>query len=377
MNHPKAFIGSSSEGLAVAKALLACLEDEPIDAVLWKDQGFGLSTTPIESLEQILNEYSFGIFILTKDDLLTYREEELAAPRDNVVFEIGLWLGRWGRKNCAIVSEAGSDLKLPSDLGSLTRAEFELPDVQSLPDLKKALRKTASKVADSCQKAASENRLQIPARWLWQKLIDTDLPTVIAVASPLLLRPRIVGDEPALTRVADMEYVMSRQYTGMGETEAVGRIFDVLAGMGNHRFPLVFAAADVPYNRLHGPVILLGGYYSNRLSESILMRDNLPIQMRKDGITIKGKHYEPSLHEDAVVDYASIVWCANPFNPDQRLLLSAGYHSSGTVGGIDYLTHSYGKIPGLEGNENFMAVLCVRSVGTNREFPELIELIPF
>ncbi len=374
--YPKVFIGSSSEGLSAAKALLACLEEEQVDAVLWKDAGFGLSTTPIESLEAILTDYSFGVFIFTKDDQVVFRNEEMNVPRDNVVFELGLWLGHWGRSNCAIVSEKGSDLKLPSDLSGLIAGEVELPPDKDPQKTIMSMRSVALKVAAACFDSAKKNRLQVPAIWLWQRLIDSELPLVIAVACPQLLRARIVGDGPAAATVNNEQYVMSGQYTGLGETEAAGRIFDITSSLGGHRFPMVFPSSDVPDSRLRSPLILLGGYYSNLLSESLLTDKTLPIQMSREGIRVDDKEYKPSVNGRIVTDYAVTLWRSNPYNPEQRLLLSAGYHSCGTVGGIEYLTHSSGTVPDLSsgGVENFMMVFCVRTVGSNREFPKLLEV---
>ncbi len=139
---------------------------------------------------------------------------------------------------------------------------------------------------------------------------------------------------------------------------------------------MVFPSSDVPDNRLRSPLILLGGYYSNLLSESLLTDKTLPIQMSREGIRVDDKEYKPSVNGRIVTDYAVTLWRSNPYNPEQRLLLSAGYHSCGTVGGIEYLTHSSGTVPDLSsgGVENFMMVFCVRTVGSNREFPKLLEV---
>ncbi len=42
------------------------------------------------------------------------REKKQAAPRDNVVFELGMFMGCLGRERCFVVNEEGADLKLPS-----------------------------------------------------------------------------------------------------------------------------------------------------------------------------------------------------------------------------------------------------------------------
>src|SRR5688572_10110962 len=90
----KLFIGSSSEGLPIAKALLQCWHHSKVlEADIWCDAGFHLSTTTIEALEQILTKYDFGAFIFTADDRLLIRGDDATVVRDNVLFELGLFLG--------------------------------------------------------------------------------------------------------------------------------------------------------------------------------------------------------------------------------------------------------------------------------------------
>jgi hypothetical protein len=62
---------------------------------------------------------------LSPDDLLTSRNESTAAPRDNVLFELGLFMGALGRKRTFIVYDRSAKLKLPSDLAGVAAATFE------------------------------------------------------------------------------------------------------------------------------------------------------------------------------------------------------------------------------------------------------------
>ena len=119
MPKPRVFIGSSTEGLPVARAVEFNLKDE-IEAVLWKNV-FDPSKTTIENLEQNLDTVEFAVLIITPDDLRTKRETTSEVPRDNVVFELGLYMGRLGRDRTFLVKvENGSDPQLPTDLLGIT-----------------------------------------------------------------------------------------------------------------------------------------------------------------------------------------------------------------------------------------------------------------
>ena len=126
---PKIFIASSSEGLEVTHAVRRLLLQELGDRAEiepWPRK-FDLSATYIESLEKSADHADFAISVLTADDLTTSRKKESLAPRDNVVFELGLFMGRLGRERCYLIRQNNSKLKLPSDLLGVHLADFTPP----------------------------------------------------------------------------------------------------------------------------------------------------------------------------------------------------------------------------------------------------------
>jgi hypothetical protein len=121
---PRVFIGSSSEGLEVANALQSNLENDG-DVTVWTQDVFRPSEFILESLLKQLDAADFGIFVFSPDDTVVSRGVEQAAVRDNVIFEVGLYVGRLGRDRCFIVFPRGSHPKLPSDLLGVTTMNYD------------------------------------------------------------------------------------------------------------------------------------------------------------------------------------------------------------------------------------------------------------
>jgi hypothetical protein len=124
MARPALFIGSSSEGLRIAKAVQAGLEEE-CEAEVWTQGTFGLMQGTLESLVTALSRFDFALLVLTADDLTTSRGTEKATARDNVLFELGLFIGSLGRDRTFMVYDRTNPPALPSDLAGITAATFE------------------------------------------------------------------------------------------------------------------------------------------------------------------------------------------------------------------------------------------------------------
>ena len=119
------FIASSSEGLKVANAICDLLgKNRNVDPKVWNKGTFELSKTYIESLEKELNRSDFAVLALTPDDVSVSRKKTSMAPRDNVLFELGLFMGRLGRERCYLVHDSQHGLKLPTDLMGVKPASY-------------------------------------------------------------------------------------------------------------------------------------------------------------------------------------------------------------------------------------------------------------
>jgi hypothetical protein len=123
MSKPSVFVGSSSEGLAFARAVRQNLQQDA-QITLWNEGFFRPGVTFIDALVNSLPRFDFAILVLQADDLTKSRGIEAFTPRDNVIFELGLFMGRLGRSRTFIVYEEYADVKIPSDLAGLTVAPF-------------------------------------------------------------------------------------------------------------------------------------------------------------------------------------------------------------------------------------------------------------
>jgi predicted nucleotide-binding protein len=123
---PKLFVGSSTEGLSIAKAIQLNLDHEyhECEVTLWSQGVFGLGRGTLEELVQEAATVDFAVLVLTPDDLVTKREKGGQQPRDNVLFELGLFMGKLGRDRTFIVHERTRLLDLPTDLAGITLATF-------------------------------------------------------------------------------------------------------------------------------------------------------------------------------------------------------------------------------------------------------------
>lgn len=127
----KVFIGSSSEGLKIAKTLQVLL-GRVAKCTIWTQGVFGLSQVTLESLIQATKKSEFAILVLTPDDLTTKRRKKKYMPRDNVVFELGLFMGALGRDKTFLVHSRDKAPDLPTDLAGVSTATFSIEEGDDL-----------------------------------------------------------------------------------------------------------------------------------------------------------------------------------------------------------------------------------------------------
>src|SRR5262249_27104238 len=123
MDKPRIFLGSSGEQVKLLQALARDLEDVA-HVELWTTS-FNPGTTTLDRLLELAHEVDFAAFAFAGDDWTTKSasasypaETGQASPRDNVVFEAGLFGGTLGMRRTFILHAHGA--KLPTDLLGLT-----------------------------------------------------------------------------------------------------------------------------------------------------------------------------------------------------------------------------------------------------------------
>jgi len=127
MDKPRIFLGSSGKQAKLLQALTRDLEDfahvEP-----WTTS-FNPGTTTLERLLELTREVDFAAFVFAHDDWTTNSAPASdpsgsgqPSPRDNVVFEAGLFGGALGMRRTFILHAMGA--KLPSDLLGLTAVRY-------------------------------------------------------------------------------------------------------------------------------------------------------------------------------------------------------------------------------------------------------------
>jgi Predicted nucleotide-binding protein containing TIR-like domain len=125
---PQVFIGSSTESWAIATAVQARMAGVA-HCTVWDQGVFPLGGYTLETLIASAGKYDFALFIFGADDLAEIRGQTLLVTRDNVVLELGLFMGVLGRERVFVLQPGprtgAPPMHLPSDLAGLTTGVFD------------------------------------------------------------------------------------------------------------------------------------------------------------------------------------------------------------------------------------------------------------
>ncbi len=169
------FIGSSGKAydriVTPLRAAILRIADESDHVDTWKDDaGVGNNEHILSALLRRLEDSDFGIFIFAADDPGQHGQQMVVRPRDNVVFEAGMFVARLGPERTYIVLE---------------RNAHELTDIQGLQHLELDTR-SESRLNAGCDDIARRiikdvRRLKsVDGRERRERIAEHGLATVLA-----------------------------------------------------------------------------------------------------------------------------------------------------------------------------------------------------
>lgn len=139
---PTVFIGSSHESLCVVETIAKALKDAA-EVRPWTDTDiFPPGGIILNSLLRHAQLFDFAVMVFGPDDIVLSGGDEILVPRDNVVFELGLFMSQLGQERALLVvpNALHRRIKILSDLGGLKAVDYEPPKTNSPEDLTRALR---------------------------------------------------------------------------------------------------------------------------------------------------------------------------------------------------------------------------------------------
>ena len=143
---PRIFLGSAGKQAKLVGALTRGLAEvadvEPWTAV------FNPGVSTLERLVELTHEVDFAAFVFGQDDWTSNPSDETglgqASPRDNVVFEAGLFGGALGMRRTFILHAKGA--KLPTDLLGMTAVRY--PTALTAADMRAVNHKLRKAIED-------------------------------------------------------------------------------------------------------------------------------------------------------------------------------------------------------------------------------------
>jgi hypothetical protein len=210
---PRIFLGSSTQQAKLLNALSRGLEDiADVDA--WMTV-FTPGVSTLDRLVELTREVDFAAFVFAHDDWTSKGatpdpDAGQASPRDNVVFEAGLFGGALGMRRTFILHARGA--KLPTDLLGLTSVRYD-PD--TTPAIVRQINQQLRKAIDA------EGRIsRLEGDW-WQLSLTarTELePSAVSLLS--ITRDRL-GALQIAGRSWDADGILSARYWSLATKELV------------------------------------------------------------------------------------------------------------------------------------------------------------
>jgi hypothetical protein len=210
---PRIFLGSSAQQGKLLQALTRGLQDIA-DVNAWTTV-FNPGVSTLSRLVELTSEVDFAAFIFAQDDWTTKGTSPETAsgqgsPRDNVVFEAGLFGGALGIRRTFILHANGA--KLPTDLLGLTSIRYD-------PDTTPAIvRQINQKLRKAITEEGRISRLE--GDW-WQLSLTARTELEPSAVSLLTISRDRVGALEVSGRSWQADGALSARYTSEASKERV------------------------------------------------------------------------------------------------------------------------------------------------------------
>ena len=204
---PRIFIGSSSESLPLARTVSRELKRN-FNPVLWEKDVFLPSTFILDGLLEEVQKSHLALFVFSSDDVVKLRGRAYNVTRDNVVFELGLFMTKLGRPSCLfLVPYVKQTFRIPSDLKGLSYISYDAGAVRK--NAKNGLKVAVEELKAAIDKLThgDGNRLSLTGRWSesWNVTSKTYNPKNASHADILQIGDRFYGESKAKGRVYLLE----------------------------------------------------------------------------------------------------------------------------------------------------------------------------
>lgn len=178
MTKPRIFVGSASEGRGIVDALESELRDvariERWDVDIFRPGHFTL-----EELTRAVEQVDFAIFVLGREDVTESRGSATPSPRDNVIFEAGLFTAVLGRERTFyLVDKSGT--KIPSDWAGLGYTVFDNAEERPRDKVYDAVRKIRQEIGTWQPLKSLGSLAPIVGHW-WQVVVNVEAGAVLSL----------------------------------------------------------------------------------------------------------------------------------------------------------------------------------------------------
>src|SRR5439155_23812653 len=145
---PRVFVACSVEAERIAHAIQQNLTN--VEVTLWTQDAFYVGESIIAGLHRNLQRFDFGIFVFAPDDQILIRGQKQQTVRDNVVLELGMFMGRLGKERTFIVQPNAVEMRLPTDLLGVVTAKYDRERARDEPVA--ALGPACSQIGDAIKR---------------------------------------------------------------------------------------------------------------------------------------------------------------------------------------------------------------------------------